>query len=94
MGQAALAVGCALFAAGLVATFARAGIAGRIIGLTTMALGALVVLLGAQPADPGTWWMVGSGVVTLGGLVVFARVLGRWAVARTGEPQVLDDEPT
>jgi hypothetical protein len=93
MDTALFAAGVAVFAAALVLSFAGDRLRGRIVGLSGMAAGALLVLVTAQPGEPATWWMAITGGLTLAGLVAFALVLSRWISAGvSGRPRI-DDEP-
>jgi prepilin signal peptidase PulO-like enzyme (type II secretory pathway) len=93
MKAVGLTVGALLFATGVALAFAGNRLRGRIVALTAMAAGALVVLISADPTHPATWWLAVTGAVTLAGLIAFARALGRWTERLTGDPAVLDEEP-
>jgi hypothetical protein len=93
MNTAFFAAGLTVFAAGLVLSFTGDRLRGRIVGLSGMAAGALLVLVTAQPGQPATWWMAITGGLTLAGLVAFALVLSRWASQRVGGSPRIDDEP-
>lgn len=84
--------GLGAFAVGLLLTFSRAKVRPRIVGLSAMAAGALIVLAAAAPTRAATWWMVVTGGATLVGLVLFAAALERWS-ARAGDPSPSLDEP-
>ncbi len=88
---AGLALGGAVFLAGLALTFADARLRGRVIGLSGMALGALVVVVAAPPRP--SWLVAATVAVTLVPLIAIAMVLHRRLAAQLGRAPSLDDDP-
>ena len=88
---AGLALGGAVFLAGLALTFAGPGVRGRVAGLSGMALGALVMVV-AAPARP-SWLAAATIAVTLAPLIAIAVVLHRRLTTGLGRAPSLDDDP-
>ena len=88
---AALGLGGAVFLAGLALTFASPRLRGRVVGLSGMALGALVLVV-ASPPRP-SWLVAATVAVTLAPLIAIAVVLHRRLAAQLGRAPSLDDDP-
>jgi hypothetical protein len=87
----AAAVVAVLFFGGVLGTFVGTGVRGRVIGLSGMAVAAVLALVAGAPRQAAAWWMALPAGLTLAAMVRFAIGLSR-RLAHDGGEASLDDE--